>query len=672
MHKTQHTGFTLSTLTLSLLLAVPAWAGDYHSAVSPVGKQYIVVMKGSASVPNYRKGTRELDLESKAGEIERGYKGSKVRGVWRHALNGFTVGMSAAQAKKLAQDPDVALVEEDGYVMINTVQSNPVWNLDRIDQPLLPLNAQYGYSVNGKGVNAYVIDTGINIDHADFAGRAVHGYSALSSAGGLPDYADCNGHGTHVAGSLGGSNYGVAKGVKLVNVRVLNCKGSGTISAVISGINWVTQNRVLPAVANMSLGGGHSSAMDLALQNSIASGVTYAVAAGNENQPACNTSPADVPEAVTVGATDKTDKRASFSNYGSCVDLFAPGVSIASDWITGAASSMTLSGTSMASPHVAGAAALYLASYPGSTPAQVATALTSKASGVVSSAGTGSPNLLLSTALLGTPELPVDVTAPSLSLISPLSGQSLNGTVLLEANASDNVAVSRVEFFVDNTWVGSDDTAPYTLSWNSNAVLDGNHGFSAKAFDTAGLSSLSSAVSAAVINTVSSVPSVPVQPGCATASQLLVNQGFESGAFQWTSNVTGLISSDTSYPAASGNGYAKLGGTEKAGVNNLLQQISIPISACSANLTFKLNVLTDATVRRAIDTLTVMIADQNNKILGRVGSYSNLTKTNGYASQTIDLMAYRGSTIRLVFESVENRGRPTAFLLDDLAVNVTQ
>ena len=243
-------------------------------------------------------------------------------------------------------------------------------------------------------MKAYIIDTGIRSTHSDFGGRATSGYDAID--GGSAD--DCNGHGTHVAGTVGGTTYGVAKGVSLVAVRVLDCGGSGTTSGVIAGVNWVTSNHGAgqPAVANMSLGGGASSALDTAVSNSIADGVTYALAAGNSNANACNSSPARTPNAITVGATTSSDARASFSNYGTCVDIFAPGSSITSAWYTSNTATNTISGTSMASPHVAGAAAVYLEANPSATPAQVASALIAAATtGKVTSPGTGSPNRLL-------------------------------------------------------------------------------------------------------------------------------------------------------------------------------------------------------------------------------------------------------------------------------------
>jgi subtilisin family serine protease len=330
-------------------------------------------------------------------------------------IKGFAARMPAAAAAIIARHSDVALVEQDQTVHLVTTQANPTWGLDRIDQHNLPIDHSYTYNATGAGVTAYIIDTGILFGHDEFGGRAVTGVDEVT-AGGRAE--DCNGHGTHVSGTVGGSTYGVAKNVSLVAVRVLDCGGSGTISGVIAGVDWVTLNHHSPAVANMSLGGGKSAALDQAVTNSINSGVTYAVAAGNGDifgnpQDACSTSPADVPAAITVSATDNTDTKASWANTGTCVDIFGPGVNITSSWYTSPSATNTISGTSMATPHVTGSAALYLEKNPGAAPAAVATALTANATaGVVRNGGTGSPNLLLYTGFITAgPPVPAPVAA---------------------------------------------------------------------------------------------------------------------------------------------------------------------------------------------------------------------------------------------------------------------
>ncbi|MGP3688244.1 S8 family peptidase [Streptomyces sp. IBSNAI002] len=328
--------------------------------------------------------------------------GAKIDRTYSAALNGYSVEVSEAQAKKLAADPAVKSVVQNRVFTVDATQPNPPsWGLDRIDQRALPLDQSYTYPDKaGEGVTAYIIDTGVRKTHQDFGGRAADGYDAIDNDNTAQDG---HGHGTHVAGTVGGGAYGVAKKVKIVGVRVLNNQGSGTTAQVVAGIDWVTQNAVKPAVANMSLGGGADSALDTAVRNSIASGITYAVAAGNESTDASTKSPARVAEAITVGATTNTDAKASYSNYGSILDIFAPGSNITSTWGTGDTATNTISGTSMASPHVAGAAALYLSQNPGSTPAQVSAGLVSASTpNVVTSPGTGSPNRLLNVGAGGT------------------------------------------------------------------------------------------------------------------------------------------------------------------------------------------------------------------------------------------------------------------------------
>ncbi|GAB2876004.1 hypothetical protein GCM10027074_50040 [Streptomyces deserti] len=382
-------GLTAVTCTAALsAITLPAHAapeGRILGAGNPgsVNGSYLVTLK------------EEAPAKSATGKSLAEKYGAKISHTYGTVLNGYAIKANERQAKLLAADPRVASVVQDSRVTLDHTQKNPPsWGLDRIDQRSLPLNKSYTWPESaGAGTTVYVIDTGIRISHKDFGGRASYGWDFV----GKDAYAgDGNGHGTHVAATVAGKSYGVAKKARVVAVRVLDHAGAGTTAQVIAGIDWVTRHAKKPAVANLSLGGYRNAQLDAAVRTSIASGVTYTVAAGNDGMPAGLYSPAGVPQAITVGATDRRDTKPAFSNYGSALDLFAPGVEITSASAASDTARVTYSGTSMASPHVAGAAALYLADHRKATPAQVAKALISGAvSGKVSGRGLGSPNKLL-------------------------------------------------------------------------------------------------------------------------------------------------------------------------------------------------------------------------------------------------------------------------------------
>ncbi|WP_432103482.1 S8 family peptidase [Streptomyces sp. bgisy091] len=373
-------GVTLFTTPLAGATTAPAMGTVYGTdAATAVSGSYIVM----------------LDEKADKADLAEEY-GGKLRRSYSSAVNGFSAdGLSETEAKRLAADPAVAKVVQNKKFHIDATQDNPPsWGLDRIDQAGTAGDGAYTYPDSaGGGVTAYVIDTGVRVTHKDFEGRAISGFDAVDND---EDANDGNGHGTHVAGTIAGASHGVAKKAKIVAVRVLDDEGSGTTEQVVAGIDWVTANHQGPSVANMSLGGSADPALDAAVQKAIASGVTFAVAAGNESTDAGEGSPSRVPEAITVASSTKDDKQSSFSNYGAVVDIYAPGSDITSAWNSGDDATNTISGTSMATPHVVGAAAVYLAGHPDATPEEVAAALTGGATAdAISDATEGTANKLL-------------------------------------------------------------------------------------------------------------------------------------------------------------------------------------------------------------------------------------------------------------------------------------
>ncbi|MGP3979308.1 S8 family peptidase [Streptomyces sp. 8N114] len=374
------------------LLTLPAGAAPAEGTVigadsdDAVKGSYIVLLKDGSS--------GSVQAEGAGKDLAKEY-GGKVSRTYESAVNGFNAtGMSAEEARRLAADDKVAQVYQNQRITTTGTQTNPPWGLDRIDQKSKQLNRKYTYPAGaGAGVTAYVIDTGVRISHSDFGGRASYGYDAVDKD---KTAQDGNGHGTHVAGTIAGTKYGVAKKAKIVAVRVMNNNGSGTTAIAIAGVDWVTKHHKGPSVANMSLGADKNTALDAAVKRSISSGVSYAVSAGNERADATTASPARVPDALTVAASDRNDRQAAFSNYGKRVDLYAPGVNIVSASNKSNRGTATMSGTSMAAPHVAGAAAVYLSGHKSASPAQVATALTKGATaGAIANPTKGTPNKLL-------------------------------------------------------------------------------------------------------------------------------------------------------------------------------------------------------------------------------------------------------------------------------------
>ncbi len=378
---------------------------------------------------------KETEVDGESDRICKERKTKKNRS-FKYALKGFTVNLSAVEIEEVRKDPRVKYIEQDQVVTIVATQSPATWGLDRIDQPGLPLNGSYTYNSNGSTVDAYIFDTGIKLDHVEFNGRVSAGYNSVTIGASANDG---NGHGTHVAGTVGGTTYGVAKQISLIPVKVLGDNGSGTNAGVVAGIDWAVQHHTTkPAVGNMSLGGGASTATDDAVRRAISDGIVMCVAAGNSNVDAINSSPARTVEAITVGSTTNTDARSSFSNFGSVVDIFAPGSSITSAWHTSNTAVSTISGTSMACPHVAGVAALYLENKLGTTTAQIETALKNNAVlGAITGIPAGTANRLLQSSLTPPPPPTAAPAAPALaSPANAATGVSLTASLSWNASAT--------------------------------------------------------------------------------------------------------------------------------------------------------------------------------------------------------------------------------------------
>lgn len=636
----------LAAVAVFLAVVVPSSAGAIRAAQDPILDSYIVVLKSDAARSENERSSQRPLVAALAHELGRAHGGS-VGDVYQYALKGFSMRMSNERAAALANDPRVDYVEPDQVYEAVATQSPATWGLDRVDQRDLPLDSSYTYNQTGQGVQAYIIDTGIRASHQEFAGRIGNGFTAVSDGNGTND---CNGHGTHVAGTVGGTTYGLAKQVTLHAVRVLSCSGSGSTSGVIAGVDWVTQNHTKPAVANMSLGGGVSSALDQAVANSISAGVSYAIAAGNSNTDACTSSPARVSSANTVGATTSTDARSSFSNFGTCVDIFAPGSSITSSWNTSDTATNTISGTSMATPHVAGALALYLQSNPTASPATASQALVGNSTpNKVTGAGSGSPNRLLYSIFGGGGG--GDTTPPTTSITSPADGATVSGTITVTANASDGVGVTRVELYRDGALIGTDTSSPYEFAWNTTTVSNGGHVLQTKAYDAA-----TNVGSSAVVNvTVSNATG---------GGELIVNGGFEGSATPWALSGNAYWSNGGNQH--SGTGYSVLGFYNNASGSEY-QTVSIPASH-GANLTFWLQITTSEGLSTAYDFLYVEVRSTSGALLGTLGSYSN-RNAGAYSQKAFSLASWRGQTVRVQFRATTDFTLTTAFRVDDVSLS---
>jgi subtilisin family serine protease len=568
-----------------------------------------------------------------------------VEHTYRHALHGFAGELSEDAARKLAADPAVDFVQQNAKVKVTDTQPNPPsWGVDRIDQRDLPTDNSYTYPNTAANVTAYIIDTGIRTSHQEFGGRASWGTNTVDNVN-----SDCYGHGTHVAGTVGGTSYGVAKQVRLIAVKVLDCDGDGTDATVAAGVDWVTGHHTGgPAVANMSLGGPAPDPVGAAaIRTSIDDGVTYAVAAGNDWEDACEHSPADVTEAITVSATDNEDYRAFFSNYGVCTDIFAPGVDITSASHGSDTATATHDGTSMATPHVAGAAALLLGATPTLTPDQVADTLFAAATpDKVTDAGPGSPNRLLF--VEGGGGVPGGPAVANPGNRTNTTGNSVN----LQMSASGG-------------------TPPY--SWSATGLpaglsINSSSGLISGTVSTAGVSGVTvTATDGDSRSGSASFTWTVTQPGggtCASPGQKLVNPGFESGETGWA-NATYTIGPWSGDNAARTGSYsAWLSGYSEARTETLDQTVSIPAGCVSSRLTLYLKIHTGEYGSTPYDTFTIRIGSTV------IATYSN-ADASGYTQRSFNVGAYAGQTVKISFTGAEDSSLPTSFVLDDLALTAS-
>ncbi|WP_203912182.1 S8 family serine peptidase [Rhizocola hellebori] len=620
--------------------AEPEGAILYADSPTAVAGRFIVVLNDT--------GVSEATAVAAKAQDLAGRFGGQTRHVYTAGVRGFSVAMSAKQAQRMAADPAVAYVEQVQQMSITDTQNNPPnWGDDRIDQRNLPLNQAFTYPANpGQGVTVYVADTGINPNHVDFSGRVRQGTDIVD---GDSNPADCHGHGTHVAGTAVGTSYGIAKKANVVAVRVLNCQGSGFDDDFIAAFNWIRTNAVKPAVVNYSIGCTSrctSQALETAVSNLISSGIQFVQAAGNASDDACFYSPQRLAAAITVGNSNSSDARNSSSNYGTCLDIFAPGTSIVSASYSNNNGSATMTGTSMASPHVAGSVALYLGANPSATPAEVRNALVNNGTtGKITSPGSGSPNVLLYTGFIG-------------------GGTPGNPSVSNPGNQSTAVGQA-----VDLQLQASGGTTPYT--WSASGLPAGLSIAAATGRITgsptaAGTSNVTVTVtdSASRTGTANFTWTVTTgQPGC-NPVQVVGNSGFESGSTPWTASQY-VIGTWTEYPARSGTRNAWLGGRGNAHTDTLSQSISIPSGCTSVTLRYWLQIDTDEYESAVYDRLTVTLGSTT------VASYSNLNPSTGYVERVVNVSQFAGQTVALKFTGVEDWSLQTSFVVDDVTVTAS-
>jgi len=636
-----------------------------------VKDRYIVVFKQNVGNPD-----RLVD------EMSRG-AGMQVHYRYRHAIKGFAATIPAQALEGIRRNPNVDYVEADGIVSINQQNNPPSWGLDRINQRNLPLDNLYTWQNTGSEVKVYIIDTGIRYSHNEFGNRASFGFDAIDQNG---NGEDCNGHGTHVAGTVGGSNVGVAKEVSLISVRVLNCQGSGTWSGVVAGVDWVYANSTPPAVANMSLGGGGIViSVEEAVQRTVLEkGVTFVVSAGNDNRSACNYSPARLPEVITVGATQNNDQRASYSNHGSCVDLFAPGSSIYSSTSSGNNTYATYSGTSMAAPHVAGVAAIYLYANPNASPTQVSNAILSGATSgaLTGNLRPGSPNLLLYSLIAGTPSQGNPPAAPDNLTATAASSSAIN---LNWDDKSDNEDGFKIERKNGSTWVEIASLgANVTTYTNTGLSASTQYTYRVYAYNGYGNSSYSTEESATTLQCVSPTAPSSLQATATSSSAISLSWTYTStnedgfkierstdgsnfahiasvGAGVTTYSDAGLASSTTYYyrvrafNTCGESGYSSIA---QATTDAAQQLTTVYVSSASASKTSVQN--------RWTASLTVTVSDGSSPVSGATvhvswsggasGSGTAVTDAYGVCTVTTSILNPNVSWIDITVSDVTGSG----------------
>ncbi|MEV8372551.1 S8 family serine peptidase [Kribbella sp. NPDC056861] len=620
--------------------------GVVRNAGTPtaVSGKYIVALKDAPAGK-----VRAAALRTRADGLV-GKFGGSVDYVYDQVLGGYSARMTDSQARRLAADPSVAYVEQVQTMKIADTQNNPPnWGDDRIDQRDLPLSKSYTYPANpGQGVTVYILDTGINPNHQEFTGRVKQGVDYIDNDS---NPADCHGHGTHVAGTAVGTTYGVAKKANVVSVRILNCQGSGENDQILAGMNWIKANAVKPAVVNYSVGCGSrcsSDALDNAVKGIIASGVQFVQAAGNNNDDSCYFSPQKVPAAITVGNSTINDARYTGtgpSNYGSCLDIWAPGTNIISASYSSNTGTATMTGTSMASPHTAGAAALYLGANPNATPQQVRDALVNNGTtGKLTGINSGSPNVLLYTGFIGggTPAGPT-VTNPG------NQSTAVGGTANLQLQASGGTT--------PYTWSASGLPAGLTIGSSTGKITGSPTTQNTYNVTVTVTDSANKTGQTTFTWTIGSTG------GC-TAQQVVSNPGFETGSTPWSANAN-VIGSWSQQAAHGGTRYAWLGGQGVTHTDYASQSVTIPSGCATVTLRYWLHIDSAETENVAYDKLTVTLGSTT------VASYSNLNKASGYAEKVLDVKQFAGQTVTLKFNGVEDQSLQTSFVVDDVALNVS-